>query len=251
MSGDQQEDRRWQVESWRLTSFLTAEDSTSQPVGWSDIVGHDPELRGSNSRLGSLEESGPFERGRLVMTVLPGRVDWTLDAQPSSDAIRFDYPTLGAISASIDSFRTIAERWLGSSPSILRIAVGAVLLQPSSDKPEAYQRIVEYVPGLRLDTPDCSDFLYRINRPRASAIDPTMRINRLTNWSALTSQLVRLGSADSAPIPARSPFIAVRLDLDMNTPAERTAAIECAALSLHFDELVSMLLELSEHGDIP
>jgi len=112
---------------------------------------------------------------------------------------------------------------------------------------------MQFVPGVRFDSPDCSDFLYQINRPRASTLTEGEPVNRLSKWSAAASQTVHLNLlpiSRQTLAPVSAVKIATRLELDISTRAYRTSPLDHSTIPAIFDELLDLGLEISERGDI-
>ena len=176
-------------------------------------------------------------------------MDWNLRAEVSDPT---QVPSLGVAVAAIDQFSQLTRRWLDTRPEVLRIAFGAVLIRPVASREEAYALIAQEVPGLRLDTPGCADLLYQINRPRESQVQPGLRVNRLAKWAAVQGTLAQFSLSTAAPaISMRAVHIFERLELDMNTAAERSEVLPADGLGALFHELVGLGLEVAREGDIP
>lgn len=243
----------WQVESLRLTAFLAPGAPTGERDWWQVVVGEVPEVRTSNPRLGASREQGTFQGGTLTLSVEPQRVDWHLSAQVENPAELSDrLPSIGVLPTAVEAFVPLARRWLEMAPALGRVAYGAVLLQPVVGREEAYALISRQVPGLRLDTPECSDLLYQINRPRISRVLPGLGLNRLSKWGApqLTLTQVMLSPAGSA-LSTHPIRVVARLELDINTAADNREILPHADLGALVDELVGLGAEIAREGDIP
>ena len=117
----------------------------------------------------------------------------------------------------------------------------------------AYDTMRSLLPAIDLHGSDVSDFLYRINRRRASETDSNLTINRLTKWSivqheSLTIDLIEGGIASlkrGRPVPSCS------LELDINThPTIDVATIvEDGRLPELLDELCRWGVEIANRGD--
>ena len=96
------------------------------------------------------------------------------------------------------AFITAGCRWLAvGSPSINRLAVGAVLLMPVADSRAAYQKLNGLLTAVRVDPDHSLDFFYQINWPRASMVVSELRLNRLTRWSAISVRSFNLQVDDN------------------------------------------------------
>lgn len=136
-------------------------------------------------------------------------------------------------------------KWLTSVgvPEIKRIAFGSTLLLPANNKESAYRQLSILLPHVRIDIENSSDFLYQINRPINSRIEPDLVINRLSKWSAARTMGVGL-IFDARPevITDTKEHVACRLELDINTS-------QYYAKTLSKEQLPEILLELIESAE--
>jgi hypothetical protein len=245
-------DAEWQAESWRLSAFAPSVLPVAEQNWWMELVGQAPEAEQANRLQGVFQAHGRFERGRLILGVQLGRVDWLYSSIPIGEEVLQDgVPTVGPAGESFEALRRLVVRWFAVSPPINRLAVGAVLTRPVASRQEAYRIITDYVPGLHLDTEGCSDFLYQINRPRISSVHSGLLINRLAKWSAAAVGLLGIMPADPTHVLQRDLYTVTRLELDINTAAGFQSAFSASELPDLVAELGGMGLEISEQGDIP
>ncbi len=244
----------WASQSWRLTAFLSSVAPPSEQDWWTRIIGQEPDTRSASPKQGLRQEQGAYSNGTLILSTQPGRVDWLYSSEVPGDApTSDDRRTLGPVAESLERFRAVALPWLMDSPHIVRLAVGAVLQRPAIGRDDAYRLIMEMVPGLRLDSPGCSDFVYQINRPRPSKTVPERAINRLSKWSANAVQVVQFDMmlADPSIHLISQPTFSAQLELDLSTSAPEKSDLELADLPPLFEELVTLGLEIAVSGDIP
>jgi hypothetical protein len=203
-----------------------------------------------------LREEGPFLSGRLVLAVEPLRADWVLagDMQAVLDSGSFD--ALPRFISNSSAFFTLAKRWIALGVPVARLALAAVLLMPANNREEGYRRLSSYLPYLRIDPSGSSDLVYQINRRRASSAIQGIEINRLSKWPLASVQSARF---HLGPIPSVIPPIqtvgenltACRLELDINTDPESSAALRPETIEPLVDELIQLAFEISEDGDCP
>jgi len=239
----------WLAESLRLTVFLTpgavVGDST-----WEDLVGKPPE---TSVRRPAYQDEGEFEDGRLTLATQPSRVDWLYAADLRK--IESGLPTVGSFPDAVSKFQQLMYRWLKECPPITRIAFGAILLQPVGNRIEGYKRIVDYLPSVKLDGENSSEFAYQINRPRVSNNIDALQINRLSKWSVMEMQRLQFVIPaeqvaivqPAAPGEKRS---ACRLELDINTSPAFAGEFPKEKLFPVFDELIALGKEIAERGDV-
>jgi hypothetical protein len=243
------------VEFLRLTAFLHAEEHPTEPTWWSGLTGSQPEQRTSKPARGEFQETGPVEDASLSLSLQAGRVDWFLTPgpfEPTTNLIA-KINSVGTFPEKFGDFVGLMGRWLETSPRIVRLAFGAVVLIPVESKEAGYRKLSEYLTAVRIDADSSEDFLYQINRPRASVSNTDLRINRLSKWSVAYFQRFRLG------IPAPSLHAqseigdrvhACRIELDISTPAGTSGALPHDRLVDVFRELVNFGSEIAENGDI-
>ena len=162
-------------------------------------------------------------------------------------------PTLGPLPDALESFMRVTERWLSVGPTITRIAFGAVLFISVKDLASAYQELSRFLPTVELGGTDSPDFLYQINRPRASKSLPEIRVNRMTKWSVIQGESISIGfrAGGGSVLASASPELACRLELDINTVPESMTSTHQARIQPLFNELVELGSEIAEKGDIP
>jgi hypothetical protein len=253
----------WRVESLRLTAFPSPSAQIIEPTWWHDLGGEEPESRVSQPRKGGLKEQGSFAGGSLILGVEPTRIDWVytpiIDEKQASEGIL----TIGPLQNTIGVFTSLMNRWfnLETCPTVLRLAFGAVTLQPAQDLRSGYRQLAHYLHSVQIDIENSSDFIYQINRKRHSGIIHGLDINRLMRWSVAAQQYVSMQmvvppeSMQMPSVPTRGSvgprYYACRLEMDINTVPEFQGSFEREQLTAIFQELVDLALEIFDHGDIP
>jgi hypothetical protein len=245
------------IESLRLTAF-TGAASAKEITWWSDITGKQPEARTARPPMGFLQETGMFEGRTLILTIQPGRVDWVLNPGPSDVERKSDeLSSIGRFPSALSAFVPPMLHWLSLGPPISRLGYGATLLEPAADRVAGYKRLAEFLPTVRIDPAGSEDFLYQINRPRPSALGiANLRINRLSAWSVAAVQKFSVAFAfPQHSLPAQSQLgdilMAVRIGLDISTPANFQGDLPQEALGSILEELVGLASEIALRGDVP
>jgi hypothetical protein len=218
------------------------------------LLGELPEEKHVKSKGLSQIERGAFHQGKLELSSSAARVDWTYTAQVSGEN-ELDFsagiPTLGNFEASLVDFKALADRWLKEMcPPIVRIAFGAVLLQPVESHEHGYESLKSYLPGLGIDPKGSCDFFYQINRPRTSKSGISdLRINRLSKWAVMGIQAHLFTAGKSVTTDMGS--LATRLELDISTHQSFGGELPADKILFLFDELVSLGGEIASLGDVP
>lgn len=242
----------WQAESFRLTAFLSPSTQIREQDWWKKLTGDSPDRKTSEPKAGIQQEEGRFKDeqtdGQLVLTIQPTRIDWQL--VPLLDDPNSVVPAIGTFSESVNLFLKLMLRWLENSPSIQRLAFGAVLNKPVNSSKEGYKQISSYL-SFDLDE-NSSDFLYQINRPRKSTSTgiSDLLINRLSKWSVSILAGFAFDPSKPEQYITRPPQFSVRLELDINTTPDFSIERNSESLPEIFQELVEMGKEIATKGDI-
>lgn len=245
----------WQAHSLRLTSFRFGSwpDEALRP--WEKIVGRPPDEKVERPRDGSVLETGDLEGGRLTWKIDPTRADWFFiaETEPEEEAIS----SLGAFPDVLKGFSELMQCWLEDSPLVQRLAFGAILIKPADDRTAGYRMLEDYLAAVEIDPETSSDFLYQINRRRASKLGiDGLQINRLSKWSVIrfTSLVAMIAGGERPSIETMqttAPLSACRLELDISTMPEWKGELPHDGLPEVFHELVTLGQEIAEKGDIP
>ena len=97
------------------------------------------------------------------------------------------------------------------------------------------------------------DFLYQVNRRRASKTVSGVDVNRLSKWSvASISQMTLQIQPDPTTLLSKvgEPISAVRLELDINNVPTPDWSFSGESAMQLFDELVELGPEISESGEV-
>jgi hypothetical protein len=137
----------------------------------------------------------------------------------------------------------------GSFPRIRRMAVGAVLLLPVGGRKEGYEQLQPYLSSVTIDPVNSSDFVYRVNRKRASQLGISgLSINRLGQWNTVVTKL--LGPLTVPPDATLPENHFCRIELDINTAPEYPDVLPEERLGDILSELVAAAKEIILQGDV-
>lgn len=244
-----------------MSVFLVAGVFANGEGWWSKVAGAVPENRNSKPARGELIEAGFFGGNVLTLSVQPGRIDWFLSPNifpQGDDRSDVGIKSVGEFESTGKMFLTTIMKWLDDCPAIVRLAYGAVALEPVDNRMAGYVRIAEYLPAVKIDPAGSEDFFYQINRPRESRVIKGMRLNRLSKWSVASYQ--PLSIAIGVPVgPSGQPLVhshggtpamACRAEVDLSTPGGVQDELPHGALPSIFEELVILGAEITRQGDI-
>ena len=247
--------KNWQTELLRSTVFVPDSVNLLNMKFWEELMGSPPEEAHSRPRQQSFREQGPFLQGLLIVEANRNRIDWKLQRHPNKEYDNL-MPTLGLYDALGNEFHQLMARWLPLCPSTNRLAFGAVLLLPADTVPEACNMLSTFLPAVKIDCENTTDFLYRINRRRNSNCDiQALEINRVSTWSIANVSGINielgLGNQPLQKIVKLTDDTICRLELDINTAPEFDNEIPAAIVPAIFDELGKLGNEIASQGDIP
>ncbi|MGH7842840.1 MAG: hypothetical protein ACREQT_15160 [Candidatus Binataceae bacterium] len=213
-----------------------------------------PETEVTQRAMKVLRQEGDYEGGKLLLLSQPDRVDWVWHATDNPELVQ-EVSTLGSFRETIPKFQSLLEKWLSASPSALRLALGAELVLPVDSVAGGYERLKHYLPGLRLNSVNSSDLIYRINRSRQSKAKPNLKLNRLSTWGVIQGTVLSFlvsGPAGLGPSLAVPPSLrpACRLELDINTAPESQVDLQSDDIRVLLQEFMELASEFTELGDV-
>jgi hypothetical protein len=214
------------------------------------MTGTEPNESTADRKRNTSLVSGEFGGAVLTLGLAPERIDWLLTAAENIDP-SLAMKDIGPMTESVDLLSPLVERWLATDiPDVARLAFGAVLLHPEADVAACYRRLPDYVP-VAIE-PDWRDFNFQVNVRSSLQIAEygIDYLNRLSKWSVVGRNLSRFAMTEQGIAPLGTGTIqhAVRLELDINTPAESVAAISRPHLLNLFRESVAAGRAIASDG---
>lgn len=243
----------WEAVLLRLTAFRSSTDQTVDNNWWAQVVGEPPEKTTEQSRAAERVTEGLYKNGRLILDTHPNRIDWNYAVVEDAEFEKI--LTLGSFPDVTDTFRELMNRWLKleNRTDLVRLAFGAVLLQPVESHNASYKLLSQYLPFFKYSE-DTSDFLYQINRRKASSSIPGLGINRLSKWASAVFKNVMFSFSIASQTPASvqqsEAFYACRLELDINSIAEYEGTLPNDKLLPLLDELIELGKGIAQKGDV-
>ena len=242
------------IEALRASVFSSALlDYRQVPVDewWRRVAGVNAEQVSRNAQSASAVAEGPFDKGRLAVVGLPGRVDWQLLPVAARAP---EWPTVGEWPNYIPHFVEPVKAWLREFGVANRVAFGAVVIAIVQTRDEAYHAVEAGLSDLKLKvgSSEVSDFLLQFNKPVPSRHGPQgMVLNRLARWSAAVLKPVTLQLSIGtnppmiAPMPeaSQTELHAARIELDFNTMPDWSGQLASEQAAELFDELVRVAID--------
>jgi len=215
------------------------------------MTGTEPSESTTDRKRNTSLVSGEFGGGNLTLGFSPERIDWYLTAAEGPINPVISIEDIGPMIQSVDQFSALAERWLAEQdiPEVVRLAFGAVLTHPETDHRAGYMRLRDYVP-IPVD-PDWRDFVFQVNvRAPRMAAHGIPYLNRLSRWSvgARSSGRLSVSPQGIAVAGTGAPQYGLRLELDVNTPADSAGTIPRELLADLYRELAAASRAIASDG---
>lgn len=242
---------KWQVEYVRATVFPYEDTILDASRLWTEQIQQEPDTINYQRDKDLDTREVEYKNGRIILLKRSNLIEWRYLAKPSDDRVSDGFALIGDLDTTLQEFLPFINTWLNSDDmfSSKRIAFGAVLLKPVEDLHAGYMLLKDYLPFLNID--NLSDFRYRLNRKRISQIVADLSLNCLRQWSVVELKSVNFNVNPNVEIRVQpnSYGFALRLELDINSPAEFDGNISNSVAPELFEELIGLGLELAEMGE--
>ena len=105
------------------------------------MVGAEPDEVVSRPKEGVFIAKGEYLGGQLQLEVKQLRIDWHLRAIPIKEEPQKGYlPIVGDLEV-LKGFAELMRQWLVDAPRLIRMAFGAIFLEPAADRVFGYRRL--------------------------------------------------------------------------------------------------------------
>ena len=237
----------WRAVNLQLICFPVDPQIGLAANWWSNLTGSD-EYESNRKRMERVDD-GAYQGRGLKMQIDILRTAWITGPLMTDETIQdvmTEIPTLGEFVAASDEFREVMHRWLVTDcPPVYRLSFAGQVLWKQENREAAYAHLGELLP-MRPD-PEATEFLYRINRIRHSAII-NGDINCLRTWCAAKYETQLKVNGTNTGQSHVEFDTSLQFDVN-NTPADTTTAIPHEVLCALFDELIGMARRIADEGD--
>lgn len=238
----------WEANTIRLILFPTLPASTSLDW-WRLIAQSDPDSEESRPREGIRRALGRFKNQWLEVVVTPIRVDIVYTAGQQIEPNGAIRPNHANFTEALDDLLGPFLKALSAADiDLSRVALAGGALTPTNSVDESYEKLARLCRSATVE-PGMRDFLFRVNWKQKTDIADVVEFNRLTAFSALS---ISAGYAvnPAAPLVRGEASHYALMDIDINTPVERTSPLPRSSLALIYSEMRALMLENLEFGEV-
>ena len=237
----------WQIESIRVTAFVSSQLNSSMLETWLERVSENSPsqvTKKPSSFIGISRSTAGF----LRTTWNANRLDVMLSSEePQSNQ------TIAPLSEVASLFGRFVDRVpeIGELALIDRLAIGLTLSFQVPSISEGLRILSTSIVGLNIREP-ARDFLYRVNYPYESRSVEGVNLNRLATWSIGKVQVIQVDinqdGSQKQQIVSEAP-LAIRLELDVNTDEAVQLGADLEKIRKLLNELKEIALNVASGGE--
>jgi hypothetical protein len=237
----------WQAATLQLVLFTQRAIPLNSDI-YSAIAGSPPESQEDRPKQATRTQTGALGDIQLRVILTPIRID-VIVAPPPIDASA--HVTMGELKAELGKFAKLILDWVPRwDVPTTRISLIVNALTGTSSLEAAYEVLRENLSSVRVRPGEMGDLIFRVNWRAKTGTTDEGYYNRVTTWSTHRFALTATTTTLEAAVPLQMlDFASVQMDL--NTPAERTAPLPPEKLSTMFKELHQIAIEIADTGEHP
>jgi hypothetical protein len=235
----------WEVDSARVSAFT----STAIQVSPLNVVTGTPITQTiNNPAVQTTIDAGIFSTYGVVLSRSPRRVDLHFTVPPQAMISAFSISTLGDPNVVLHDLLTLAQKLFSPQPvDVQRLAVALTVGQSAASPQKALDLVLDHLRSVPKGVGPYREFLFQVNRPRTSKIDPSVEVNRLAKWQVAQVQTIQGTVGGSVQTTSLDRAI---LEIDINT-SQKTNLIPGGDVVKYINDMGTMALEIVNRGDIP
>lgn len=213
------------------------------------LLGSEPDTNEDRPREGVRTQTGEVDGAHVQIGVTPLRLDivFSPPPQPASLDVGAIRTSIGPFVSELRKFSDVVLKWVESVDTpLVRVAfIGAAVAETAS-REETYGLLAEKIKSVAI-SPKMRDLIYRVNWPASTANLAEGFLNRLSTWTSFRLD-VNAGLNPAATVTVGSKHFA-RIDMDINTPAERREPLPRADVPKLLSEIFELAIDVAEHGE--
>jgi hypothetical protein len=238
----------WRAASLQLSLFPKNPIPSSADI-YSALVGAPPDTREDRTKEAVVRETGMLGENLLQVGFHPIRLDIVLSAPPPEASLGgMDMRlSMGIWAEEMASFSKMVRKWLETANvPAKRMSLVCSAVTETDSRESAYAALAERLKSVQVK-PEMEELLFRINWKAKTGLLSEGYLNRISTWSAIKLAInAGVGMNNMATIK-ESNF--AKMDLDINTPHDRTEIIPADKMVPIFDQLVKLAEENVAKGE--
>jgi hypothetical protein len=236
---------KWDANNLRFTFFPTQPVQVT-PEWWLSITGEQPDAENVLPKEQVVSVSGAYKGVQLSISSSPGRVDFVIQPLAPQPG-RLGSPVAGAADELLEVLGEVVSGLADGVPNSNRLALGGVLLRPSSSKEETYGLLKETLKSVAVNPEKMSDLNYRVNWP----VEIESRgYNRLGTWSSILAKSIVL-APDGTTHVGFSEAHYLSFEFDINTMPQAGLEIRSSETVDAYRVMAELVRQNMEQGEVP
>jgi hypothetical protein len=219
---------------------------------FTSFTGQDATRQEDRSKEGVRIQAGEVDDAALQITISPLAVDLIVSNKPVSpqQALGGGLPfTFGELRAELAKFERRIQTWLPKwEKATTRISLVVIARAPSTDRIAAYKILRDNLKSVKVDPQKMSDLIYRVNFQANTQVIPDGFYNRVSTWSAIQIQ-ASASRGPGTPEIALSDLHYAQLEMDINTPGERTEPLPRDKIGTIYKDFFQHAAQIAENGE--
>jgi hypothetical protein len=243
-------DAEWQASTLQLALFTQRALPVNTDV-FTAFAGAAPDSEEDRPKEGLRRQIGKIDDSELYIQITPIRVDIVLRAPPTETPLGGVQVTIGELKAELAKLARMSLEWLPKwDVPTTRLALIVRALARAESPIGAYEILARNLRSVQVRPAEMSDLIFRVNWKAKTSTIPEGYYNRLTTWSAVSILMTGTAGAAGPQVPLSSNEFA-SVEMDLNTPAERTIQLPVEKLTTIYKDLHQLAVEIADAGERP
>jgi hypothetical protein len=238
----------WRAASFQVSLFPKTPIPKSADI-YSALVGAAPDTREDRTKEAVVRETGMLGENLLQVGFNPIRLDIVLSPpQPDASLGGMDFRlSMGVFTEEMAIFSKMVSKWLeAANLPATRISLVCSAVTETDSRESAYAVLAERLKSVQV-RPEMEEMLFRVNWKAKTALLSEGYLNRISTWSSVKLAInAGIGMSHMATIKETN---FAKMDLDINTPHDRTEIIPADRIVPIFDQLVKLAEENVAKGE--
>ncbi|WP_420969316.1 hypothetical protein [Bradyrhizobium sp. B120] len=238
----------WAAHALQVALF----SNTVFPIGenyFSALLGVEPDTSEDRPREGVRTQVGAVDGAHVQIGITPLRLDVVFSPPPQAASLDVEgiRTSIGPFVPELRKFSNLILKWVeGIDTPLVRVAFIGAAIADAASREEAYDLLANSVKSLAV-SPEMTDLVYRVNWRATTSTLTEGFFNRLTTWTAQKLDLSAGFNPQSVVKVGTRNF--AKLDIDINTPAERRDPLPRADIPKLLSEIFELAVDIAEHGE--